>query len=79
MLRPALLALATMIVGAAPVAAQTGANAAGASGLAPRPVAPNSTTAAPVKPTVSGHLTSLTRGFMQVQTQYTGNVVSQTL
>lgn len=79
MLRPALLALATMIVGAAPVAAQTAANAAGASGVAPRPAARNSTTIAPVNPTVSGHLTSFTRGFMQVQTQYTGNVVSQTL
>jgi len=79
MLRPVLLALAALIVGATPVAAQTGANAAGASGVSPRPAAPNSTTSAPVKPTVSGHLTNFTRGFMQVQTQYTGNVVSQTL
>jgi len=79
MLRPALLALAALIVGVTPVAAQTGANVAGVSGVAPRAAAPKPASAAPVKPTVSGQLTNFTRGFMQVQTQYSGNVISQTL
>lgn len=79
MFRPALLALAALMVGAAPVVAQTGANAAGVSGVAPRPAAPKPTTAPPAKATVSGHLTNFTRGFMQVQTQYSANVISETL
>ena len=79
MLRPALLSLALLIAGSAPVAVQTGANAAGASAVAPRAAAPKPPSDAPVKATVSGQLTNFTRGFMQVQTQYSANVVSQTL
>lgn len=79
MFRPALLALGALIVGAAPVVAQTGANTAAVSGVAPRPSAPKPTTASPVKPTVSGHVTNFTRGFMQVQAQYSANVISETL
>lgn len=79
MFRPALLALVALMAGAAPVVAQTGANTAGVSGVAPRPAAPHPTTESPVKPTMSGHLTTFTRGFMQVQTQYSANVISETL
>jgi hypothetical protein len=79
MFRPVLLALAALTLGTAPVAAQTGANAAGVSGVAPRTAAPKPTAAAPVKPTMTGQLTNFTRGFMQVQTQYSANIVSETL
>lgn len=78
MFRPALLALAALMVGAAPVAAQTGANTAGVSGVAPRP-APAPTVAPPAKATMSGQLTTFTRGFMQVQAQYSANIISETL
>ena len=79
MLRPALLALAALLVGAAPVVAQTGANAAGVSGVAPRSAAPRPASESPVRATVTGQLTNFTRGFMQVQTQYSANIVSETL
>jgi hypothetical protein len=79
MLRPALLARAALMVGAAPVVAQTGANTAGVSGVAPRPAPPHPTTESPVKLTMSGQLTTFTRGFMQVQTQYSANIISETL
>ncbi len=79
MFRPVLLALAALIVSAAPVAAQTGANAAGVSGVAPRAAAPKPTAAAPAKPTVTGQLTNFTRGFMSLQAQYGANIVSETL
>ena len=78
MLRPALFALAALVAGAAPVAAQTGANTAGASTIAPRPSAPHPPTEAPARATMAGQLTNFTRGFMQVQTQYTGNLIADT-
>lgn len=70
---PVLLALTL----ASPVGAQTGANSAGASALSPAPassVAPER----PGNPAYAG-LVSFTRGFMQVQTQYSANVISETL
>jgi hypothetical protein len=79
MFRPALLAIAALMIGAAPVVAQTGANTAGISGVAPRPAPPKPASESPVKATMSGHLTKFTRGFMQVQTQYSANVISETL
>ena len=78
MFRPALLALVVAIAGAAPVVAQSGTSAASISATAPRP-APAPLEASPARATVSGQLTNFTRGFMQVQTQYSANVISETL
>ena len=78
MFRPALLALLAAIAGAAPVVAQSGTSAANISATAQRP-APARIEAYPARATVSGHLTTFTRGFMQVQTQYSANVISETL
>lgn len=75
MLRPALLALAAFAAGAAPVVAQTGTNTAAASTITPRPPATQ-----PEQPSNPGYasLVGFTRGFMQVQTQYTGNLIADT-
>ncbi len=71
---PVLLAFTTL---ASPVGAQTAANSAGVSSLAPRS-APSAEPLRPVNPAYAG-LLSFTRGFMQVQTQYSANVISETL
>lgn len=80
MLRSSLIALAAL-VGAAPllaqtVAAQTAATA-GANTLAPRPAPTATQPDAPQSPAMAS-LTTFTRGFMQLQTQYTGNLVADT-
>ncbi len=77
MLRPLLFSLAVLAAGAAPVMAQTGANTASASSVSPRPAIP-----APPQKTKGvaiTHLETFTRGFMSVQTQYTGNLITDTL
>ncbi len=71
---PVLLALTTLV---SPVGAQTAANSAGASSLSPRPTASLESSRAS-NPAYVG-LVGFTRGFMQVQTQYTANVISETL
>lgn len=71
---PVLLALTAL---ASPVGAQTAANSAGASSLAPRP-SPGVEPSGTANPAYAG-LVSFTRGFMQVQTQYSANVISETL
>lgn len=76
---PVLFALAALSTSVAPpvAGAQTGANSAGASSLSPRPavVAPPES---PDNPAYA-QLVNFTRGFMQVQTQYSANVISETL
>ena len=76
---PVLLALTTLAMTGmgSPVGAQTAANSAGVSSLAPRP-APSADPSRPANPAYAG-LVSFTRGFMQVQTQYSANVISETL
>ncbi len=71
---PVLLALTTL---ASPVGAQTAANSAGASSLSPRP-APATEPSRPANPAYA-QLVNFTHGFMQVQTQYSANVISETL
>lgn len=73
---PVLLALAAPVL-ASPASAQTTANSASASSLSPRS-APSVEPSRPTNPAYSG-LVSFTRGFMQVQTQYSANVISETL
>ncbi len=72
---PVLLALAALSTSVA--GAQTGANSAGASSLSPRPAG----IAQPEQPGSPAYaqLVNFTRGFMQVQTQYSANVISETL
>jgi Domain of unknown function (DUF4157) len=69
---PVFLALIAL---AASASAQTGANTAGVSSLSPPP---SSAPSRPTSPAYAG-LVSFTRGFMQVQTQYSANVISETL
>jgi hypothetical protein len=77
MRRAAMLVLMALIGLGAPVGAQTGANSAGASSLTPRP-SPSATESG--RPSGAyGGLVNFTRGFMQVQTQYSGNLIAQTL
>lgn len=77
MIRSVLLSLVVLAAGATPVIAQTGTNTAAANTLSPRPSPPT----APAKPknAAYAHLENFTRGFMQVQTQYTGNLIADTL
>jgi hypothetical protein len=75
MLRSSLITLAALMAGA-PVLAQT-AGTAGANSLSPRP-APTATQGEKPKSPVYASLTNFTRGFMQVQSQYTGNLISDT-
>jgi len=77
MIRSALLSLAVLVSGATPVIAQTGTNVAAANTLSPRPTAP----VAPAKPKNAAltHIENFSRGFVQVQTQYTGNLIADTL
>jgi hypothetical protein len=77
LIAPALLALAALAAGVAPVAAQTGPNTTGASAISPRPAAPAAQPERPVSPAYA-NIASFTRGFLQVQTQYTGNLISDT-
>lgn len=72
-----MLSLAVLAAGASPVVAQTGTNTAAANTLSPRPAAP----VAPAKPKnpALAHLENFSRGFVQVQTQYTGNLIADTL
>ncbi|MEQ1781882.1 MAG: DUF4157 domain-containing protein [Hyphomonadaceae bacterium] len=70
---PVLLALTAL---ASPVGAQT-ANSSGASSLSPRP-APSVEPSRPTNPAYA-QLVKFTHGFMQVQTQYSANVISETL
>lgn len=76
---PVLLAFAALTTSMiSPVAgAQTGANAAGASSLSPRPAVPASPEK--IESPAYAQLVHFTRGFMQVQTQYSANVISETL
>jgi len=77
MRRTVLSVLLALTALASPVGAQTAANSAGASSLAPRP-SPGVEASRPASPAYAG-LVSFTRGFMQVQTQYSANVISETL
>lgn len=70
---PVLLAMSAL---ASPVGAQTGAHSASANSLSPRPLM---TSESPPTSPVYAHLVGFTRGFMQVQTQYSANVISETL
>lgn len=77
MIQRIMLSLAVLAAGASPVIAQTGPNAAAAATLSPRPAAP----LAPAKPrnAAVAHLETFSRGFVRVQTQYTGNLIADTL
>ena len=70
MYRPVLLALAASLALGLPVSAQTGSNAAGANAISTRPAESNGG---------YGMLVDFTHGFMAMQTQYTANIVSETL
>jgi len=79
MRRPLLLALVTAIALGQAAGAQTGSNTAGAASVSKAP-APRTT----VLPSSSGSggydmLVDFTHGFMAMQTQYSANVVSETL
>ena len=76
MRRAAMLGLATLLT-LAPAGAQTGANTSAASAVAPRRVAP----VEPARPQSPAYLefANFTRGFMQVQSQYSANLISETL
>ena len=71
-----MLGLATLLT-LAPAGAQTGANTSAASAVAPRRVAP----VEPARPQSPAYLefANFTRGFMQVQSQYSANLISETL
>jgi len=77
MRRAAMLSLAALLL-ATPAVAQTGPNTSAVSGIAPRranePVEP----ARPQSPAYL-EFANFTRGFMQVQTQYSANLISETL
>jgi len=76
MRRVAMLFLASLLT-LAPAGAQTGANTSAASAVAPRRVAP----VEPARPQSPAYLefANFTRGFMQVQSQYSANLISETL
>ncbi len=69
MSRPVLLALAAALALGQPAVSQTGSNAAGASAMSSRPSSSGG----------YGMLVDFTHGFMTMQTQYTANIVSETL
>ncbi len=76
MRRAAMLVLASLLV-LAPAGAQTGANTSAASAIVPRRAEP----AEPARPQSPAYLefANFTRGFMQVQSQYSANLISETL
>jgi hypothetical protein len=77
MRRAAMLFLSTLLTSLAPAGAQTGANTSAVSGIAPRAERPLEP-ARPQSPAVA-QLVNFTRGFMQVQSQYSANLISETL
>ena len=70
MSRPVLLALAAALALGQPASSQTGSNAAGATAISTRP--PEATGG-------YGMLVDFTHGFMNMQAQYSANIVSETL
>lgn len=72
MSRPVLLALAAALALGQPATSQTGSNAAGASAISSRPASGEAN---------GGYamLVDFTHSFMTMQTQYTANIVSETL
>ena len=77
MRRAAMLFMAALLASAIPAGAQTGANTSAASAVAPRRVEP----VEPARPQSPAYLefANFTRGFMQVQSQYSANLISETL
>ena len=76
MRRAAMLFLASLLT-LAPAGAQTGANTSAASAIVPRRAEP----AEPARPQSTAYLefANFTRGFMQLQSQYSANLISETL
>jgi len=72
MSRPVLLALAAALAPGQPANSQTGSNAAGASAISSHPPSGEASGG-------YGMLVNFTHGFMAMQTQYTANIVSETL
>jgi Domain of unknown function (DUF4157) len=77
MRRSAMLVLASLLT-LAPAGAQTGANTSAASAVAPRRVEQPMQPARPQSPAYL-ELANFTRGFLQVQSQYSANLISETL
>jgi hypothetical protein len=77
MRRAAMLFLATLLTSLAPAGAQTGANTSAASAVTPRRVEPIEP-ARPQNPAYA-QFVNFTRGFVQVQSQYSANLISETL
>lgn len=71
-----MLVLATLLT-LAPAGAQTGANTSAASAIVPRRTEP----VEPARPQSAAYLefANFTRGFMQLQSQYSANLISETL